>query len=229
MSFATETLDYHFNLSPEWNLPPGVEVLFPYAEQATRSAMEAFYLAFYDDARPRIGLFGINPGRHGAGITGIPFTDPVRLENEAGIPNGFAKRPELSSLFVYEVIRQYGGLEAFCRRFYISSLSPLGFVRAGKNYNYYDDEHIRAAVTPHILTHLRRQVEIGVAQQVALCLGRGQNLAYFRKVNEEQGLFGEILPLPHPRWVMQYRRKHMDAYVGQYLETLARASKMLAE
>ncbi len=220
MSFAQRTLTYHFNLNPDWELPPGVEVLYPYGQEETRAAMTAFYQAFYDDTNPRIGLFGINPGRHGAGITGIPFTDPIRLEVDAGIPNDFAKKPELSSLFVYEVIRRFGGLEAFCRTFYITSLSPLGFVRNGRNYNYYDDARMREAVAPHILNHLRRQIEIGTRPEVALCLGRGKNMTYFEKVNDAHGLFGEIIPLPHPRWIMQYRRKRMEEYVDMYLEAM---------
>ena len=34
------------------------------------------------------------------------------------------------------------------------------------------------------------------------------------------GFFERILPLPHPRWVMQYRRKRKEEFVGQYLGVL---------
>ena len=46
-------------------------------------------------------LLGINPGRFGGGVTGIPFTDPIRLQNVCGIENNFEKKQELSSVFIY--------------------------------------------------------------------------------------------------------------------------------
>ncbi len=185
--------------------------------------LELFYEKFYSDQEPRIGLFGINPGRFGAGVTGIPFTDPIRLAQECGIDNEFPRKQELSSLFVYEVIRAWGGAEAFYRHFYITSLSPLGFLRSGKNYNYYDDRVLRQAVEPYIIDHLREQIGLGVHPGVALCLGRGKNSTVMEKLNDKYGFFGEIRPLPHPRWVMQYRRKRMSEYVDLYLEELQRA------
>lgn len=39
-------------------------------------------------------ILGINPGRFGAGTTGIAFIDPIRLENECGINNSFPKKVE---------------------------------------------------------------------------------------------------------------------------------------
>ena len=71
----------------------------------------------------------------GAGVTGIPFTDPLCLEQNCGIQNPFDKRPELSSDFIYRFISAYGSAESFYSKFLISSLCPLGFVRNGKNLN----------------------------------------------------------------------------------------------
>lgn len=110
--------------------------------------MEAFYLKYYGSSEARTFLFGINPGRFGAGVTGVPFTDPVRLVQDCGIENAFEKRQELSAQFVWSFIRAYGGPEAFCSDFYITSLSPLGFIKAGKNINYYDDRQLIKAVEP---------------------------------------------------------------------------------
>jgi len=106
---ADRILDYHFQLRPDWELPEGVELLFPYDRPETRAAMTAFYQKYYDDRDGRVFLFGINPGRFGAGVTGIPFTDPVRLQADCGIPNPFRERAELSSDFVYRVVRALGG------------------------------------------------------------------------------------------------------------------------
>ncbi|MCB0575946.1 MAG: DUF4918 family protein, partial [Saprospiraceae bacterium] len=160
----------------------------------------------------------------GAGVTGVPFTDPIRLEAECGIKNDFAKKPELSSGFVWMFINAYGGPDTFCRDFYITSISPLGFVREGKNINYYDDRGLQKAVEPFIIRNIRTQLELGARRETALCLGEGQNFAYFQKLNAVQGFFREIIPLPHPRWVMQYRRKRVDEFVGKYLEAMKSAA-----
>ncbi len=185
--------------------------------------MTAFYEQFYADQEPRVFIFGINPGRFGAGVTGVPFTDPIRLEQSCGIQNDFAKKSELSSVFVYECIEAFGGLAAFYRHFYITSLCPLGFVKSGININYYDDKSLQNAVAPHILENINRQKTFGASEKVAICLGQGKNAAYFRKINAVHHFFESILEVPHPRWVMQYRRKKMADFVSQYIEVLNKA------
>lgn len=220
MSFAQRVIDFHQQLRPDWDVPAGIDVLYPYAQAATMEALSTFYRTYYDDNEPRIGIFGINPGRFGAGVTGVPFTDPIRLETEVGIVNDFPKKPELSSEFVYEVVRAWGGPADFYRTFYITSLSPLGFTKDRRNYNYYDDRQLQAAVEPHIVENLRAQQAIGVRSCVALCLGQGKNGAYFTDLNARYGFFDDILILPHPRWVMQYRRRHVPEFVAMYLQQL---------
>ena len=79
---------------PEIALPAGFEWLYPYDNPETMRAMSTFYQKFYADNQVRTFIFGINPGRFGAGVTGVPFTDPVRLEKACGIENGFQKKPE---------------------------------------------------------------------------------------------------------------------------------------
>ncbi len=223
MTFAERVLNYHRSLKPNWALPDGVELLFPYQAPETWAAMEAFYRKFYSDEHPRLFLFGINPGRFGAGVTGVPFTDPIRLESACGIANPFRKRPELSSVFVYEVVEALGGPSAFFGRCYITSLSPLGFVRDGKNLNYYDDSALLTAVEPHIENNLRTQAEFGMASRTVLCLGQGKNFTHFERLNQRLQLFERILPLPHPRWVMQYRRKRLSEFVDAYRRALEEA------
>ena len=227
MSFAQRILDFNRRLQPDWKLPGHVELLYPYAEEETWRAMEAFYQKYYDDESSRVAIFGINPGRFGAGVTGVPFTDPIRLETECGIENDFKKKPELSSDFVYRLVNSWGGPKAFYRRFYITSLSPLGFTKDGKNYNYYDDKKLERAVEPHIIDNIRAQIGLGVSDQVALCMGQGQNMKYFERLNQEHGFFRQVLPLPHPRWVMQYRRKRLREFVGLYLEKLRQAAELV--
>lgn len=216
-TFARRVIAFTKGLQPNWKLPADIALLYPYSELETLQALEAFYEKFYADVLPRIYIFGINPGRFGSGITGVPFTDPIRLEEACNIVNAFPKKAELSSIFVYAFIEAFGGVHAFYQQFYITSLCPLGFTKEGKNYNYYDDRQLQEAVTPHIESNIQTQMAFGTSSRVALCLGEGQNFKYFSKLNDKHGYFEKILPLPHPRWVMQYRRKRMDEFVEYFL------------
>jgi len=47
-----------------------------------RKLIREFYTKFYSDCKPRQLVLGINPGRFGAGATGIPFTDTRRLNEK---------------------------------------------------------------------------------------------------------------------------------------------------
>lgn len=220
MDFGQRVLDFKLGLRPDWKLPPGFDLLYPFREEATRQAMQVFYRKYYADDRPRTFLFSINPGRFGSGVTGVAFTDPIRLQEQCGIDNPFPKKPELSSQFIYDMIDAYGGPTAFYRQFYFIAVCPLGFTFQGKNCNYYDDPRLLKAAEPHILQSLQTQLSFGANRHTAVCIGQGKNLQYLEKLNARHGFFERILPLPHPRWVMQYRRKRKEEFVGQYLGVL---------
>ncbi len=223
MTFAEQIISFNRTLQADWEIPEPVELLYPYDRPETMEALTTFYRKYYTDRDPRICLFGINPGRFGAAVTGVPFTDPIRLESVCGIDNPFPKKPELSSVFVYEFIEAFGGVDDFYPHFCITSLCPLGFIKDGKNYNYYDDRQLENKVRPHIVDHLNSLLSFNVSDEVALCLGQGKNFKFFQKLNEEHRFFKEIIPLPHPRWVMQYRRRRMGEFVDQYQAALNRS------
>ena len=88
------------------------------------------------------------------------------------------------------------------------------------NINYYDDRQLARSAEPFILWNLRTQLSFGRLSETAICMGEGQNYAYLKKLNEREGLFKEIIPLPHPRRIMQYRRKRVEEFVERYVETL---------
>lgn len=218
MTFADQVLHFHFRtLQPDWQLPPGVELLYPFGEPETQACMTAFYQKYFADERPRTFVLGINPGRFGAGVTGVPFTGPVRLREHCGIDNNFPSRGELSADFIYRWIERMGGPEVFYRDFYITSVCPLGFVKDGKNYNYYDSKKLQRAVTPHIVANLRTQLGFGGRRDRVLCLGEGKNYKFLKELNDEYGFFGEVIPLSHPRYVMQYKRKALEGYLNRYI------------
>src|SRR5574337_1607266 len=85
-------------------LPPGVAVLDPLrGEHAAevRRVVREFHRRFYADERPRLLALGINPGRLGAGSTGLPFTDTKRCESDLGIAVRGFRTHEPSSDFFY--------------------------------------------------------------------------------------------------------------------------------
>ncbi|MCB0687338.1 MAG: DUF4918 family protein [Saprospiraceae bacterium] len=220
-TFAQKILKYHFSLKPDIVLPDHIEWLYPYDISSVRDAMRRFFTKYFSDYESRTVLLGINPGRFGAGITGLPFTDPIRMETECQLTNDFPKKQELSSVFVYEFINAIGGPDFFYRNFYITSICPLGFVKDGKNYNYYDSQHLTDAIMPMIVDNLQKHISFGVKTDVAFSMGQGKNFAFLQRINKEYQFFKKLVPLPHPRWVMQYRLRRKDEFVREYVDKLS--------
>ncbi len=227
ITFADRVIDFNRKVEFRGKLPEGIGIMNPFRseDEYIMQVSTAFYRKYYDDNRPRRLILGINPGRFGAGFTGIPFTDTKRLTMECGIPYEGRQTHEPSSVFVYEVIRAYGGPEKFYGDFYINSLSPLGFTQKGangkeKNYNYYDRPDLTAAVTEFILWNIREQISMGVSTDVCWCLGTGKNEKFLRALNEKYRFFGEIIALEHPRFIMQYRSAFRHDYIRKYLDLL---------
>lgn len=223
MTFAEQVIEYHFSIDPNWTLPDGISILYPYGAKDVQDVFVEFYLKYFNDHNKRYFLFGINPGRFGAGVTGIPFTDPKTLEKECTIYNGFQKKNELSSIFVYDFINALDGPREFYTHFYITSLCPLGFIKDEKNYNYYDDKKLYTAVEQKIIDNINSQKVFGCHEKVAFSMGKGRNFQYFKKLNGTYRFFKEIVPLPHPRWVMQYRLKSKGEHVLTYKNELKKA------
>jgi hypothetical protein len=217
---AAAILRFYKELDPAFPLPAGIAVMNPFTNAGAWPLTSAFYEKFYADAHPRVYILGINPGRFGGGVTGVPFTDPMRLAEKCGIPNEWKKLPELSSQFIYEMIDAYGGVQEFYHDFFITAMSPLGYTRDGLNLNYYDDKELLRACEPFMADCLRRQLATIPGSSTCLCLGEGENYKQFKRLNERHGFFKEILPLPHPRWVMQYRRRRLQEYIALYVEKL---------
>jgi len=225
-TFADNILDFLFHLKLPFKLPNKIEVLDAHKTSSVQAACKSFYEKFYSDHNKRHLLIGINPGRFGGGVTGIPFTDPIRLQNDCGIENNFQKKQELSSVFIYDIINAYGGAEKFYSKFYISAVSPLGFVREGKNLNYYDDKILQQRIEPFVINCMEKQIAFGIKRNICFCIGEGENLKYLKKLNEKHTWFDEIKPLSHPRFVMQYRLKSKSIYIQQYLNAVSQLTEI---
>jgi len=220
-TLADNILDFLFHLQLPFKLPKNVDVMDVHKDLKIQDVCVTFYKKFYSDNDPRHLMLGINPGRFGGGVTGIPFTDPVRLEKVCGIKNEFAKKQELSSVFIYSMMEAYGGAEKFYGQFYISAISPLGFTKDGKNLNYYDDKILKQLIEPFVIDCINRQLSWGLYSDVCFCIGEGENLKYLQQLNNEYKWFKVVKAVTHPRFIMQYKLKQKDSYIQQYIHALS--------
>jgi hypothetical protein len=214
-------LAFYSSVAIPKNLPEGIEVMNPFAENIVQSVNQKFYHKYFNDNNTRTLLVGINPGRFGAGITGIPFTDPIRLETDLGILNPFPKKKELSSEFIYALIQEMGGVKTFYASYFLSAVIPLGFTSKGVNMNYYDMPALKKVWLPLIPYLLKQHIDCGMKQDKCFCIGQGDNYKILKRINKKYTLFNEIIPLPHPRWIMQYKRKQLHEYIDEYKQKLS--------
>lgn len=224
-TFADKVIQFNESLHYFGELPKGFQVLNPYMDNPeTMEVMRKFYYKYYNDNTKRKFIIGINPSRHGAGVTGVPFTDTKRLENVCGIKMKSAYTHEVSSVFLYDMIAEYGGAEAFYRNFYINSPFPLAIVRETKdgkwlNANYYDDPALFKMVKDFMIESLKQHLSVGLYSSEVYVLGK-KNAAFIRQLNDEAKLFKQISVLEHPRFIQQYKSKEKQHYIDKYILTL---------
>lgn len=222
MTFAERVISFNSSLNYSGQLPEGFRVLNPFLDNPeTMQVMKQFYRKYYNDNNNRRFIIGINPGRQGAGVTGVPFTDTKRLESVCGIKMHSAYTHEVSSVFIYDMIEQYGGAEAFYRDFYINSPFPLAIVRKTKNdkwlnANYYDDNYLFECVRDYMSDILVQHVATGLETDEVFVLGK-KNAVYVNRLNKKLNLFKKISILEHPRYIQQYKSKEKDFYINKYL------------
>lgn len=225
MYLDEKIMNFNRSLKFDGELPENISVMNPFEERGIITEIAAqFYRKYYHDTLPRKVILGINPGRLGAGATGIPFTDTVRLNEVCGIPMNNFHSNEPSAVFMYKMIERYGGAKAFYGDYYINSICPLGFLirnHRGNNVNcnYYDDPLLLASSRPFMLKSLMQQMDWGLDNKSVIILGK-KNASYFKKINDEQRIFQNIEVLDHPRFIVQYKRKKMNDYIDIYLEKL---------
>jgi hypothetical protein len=220
MNWADNLLHFYSNLQPP-RLPKNIQWLHPQQEEKVIDILQKFLHKYYNDNKPRQLILGINPGRFGAGVTGVNFTAPRQLTDILKIGHHLKMQSELSAEFIYTMIEAYGGVRKFYNQFFIGSVCPLGFIKEGKNINYYDDKNLLKIVEPFIIDCINSQVSFNVDRTTCYCIGGEKNFKYLQKLNDQHTWFEKIVPLPHPRFIMQYRRKKLDEYVQLYLEAFA--------
>lgn len=202
------------------DLPVDVQVLRPYTDPEVQRVLHLMCRSYYAGAHSRVGVWGINPGRFGAGVTGLSFTDPWAVTNDLGIATTLEGRRELSADFISRVIAAYGGPQAFYRDVYMSALCPLGFTRHDVNINFYDDTQLAQTIRPKIIEWMTQALDAGVRRDVTIVLGAGKLRSYMDKhIRSDVGI-AEVIYLDHPRYIMQYRRRDLEAYVELYVKTI---------
>lgn len=220
--FADRVIDFNKKLEFTGTIPADFKVLNPFFDNPeTLLVMREFYTCFYSDSQKRKFIIGINPSRHGAGVTGVPFTDTKRLETECGIKMSIAYTHEISSVFMYDMIAEYGGVHRFYSNFYINSPFPLAIVRknaSGKwvNANYYDDLNFFDQVKEFMVESLRQSISLGLDTSEVFVLGK-KNAHFIEKLNQHYQLFEKLTVLEHPRYIQQYKSKEKMNYIDKYI------------
>lgn len=224
-TFGEKVIDFNRHLQYSEELPENFRVINPYLDNPeTINVMEQFYQKFYNDTNSRKFIVGINPSRHGAGVTGVPFTDTKRLVSVCGIKMHSAHTHEISSVFIYDMISEFGGALEFYKQFYINSPFPLAIVRKSKegnwlNANYYDDKNLFETVKEYMILTLKKNISLGLDTSEVYVLGK-KNATFIQKLNKEANLFGNIKVLEHPRYIQQYKSKEKQLYIDKYILTL---------
>lgn len=220
MGFGERFARFVTTLKLDVELPEGFEVLDPYRDEEVRRVVREFCGRYYAGHHPRIGVWGINPGRFGAGVTGLSFTDPVSLRDQLGMATSIEGRRELSAEFIGMVIDAYGGPQRWYHDVFLSALSPLGFVRDGVNINFYDDRALERNIVPFVLDGQRAMIEAGVSKSGCVILGSGKLKSFVERYVQPMIGYDEVHYLDHPRFIMQYRRKQVTSYVERYVTTI---------
>lgn len=228
-TFADKVIDLNKTLEFKGTLPSGIRIMNPYKEEDTLALSTCFYKKYYEDYNKRYLILGINPGRFGGGVTGVPFTDSKHLEANCGITYPGKVTHEVSSVFMYEMIRAYGGENKFYGKFYVNAVSPLGFTlvnEKGKevNYNYYDSKELLNSVYDFIIENMKKLLDLGIYTDVCFFLGTGKNQDFFRKLNGQFHFFRKIIALEHPRFIMQYKTKEKQFFINKYLDAFNQAA-----
>jgi hypothetical protein len=224
-TLADRIISFNRDLSYSGTLPAHFQVLNPFQDNPeTAIVMNQFYQKFYSDNQPRKFIIGINPSRHGAGVTGVPFTDTKRLDRICGIKMQSAQTHEISSVFMYDVIEEFGGATAFYREFYINSPFPLAIIRktghhTWVNANYYDHPMLFEMLRPFMVDSLKKHIQLGLQTGEVFVLGK-KNATFLSKLNKTEHLFERMTALDHPRYIQQYKSKEKLEYIANYLRVL---------
>jgi len=177
-----------------------------------KEVMLEFYHRYIEPNEPKIVLCGINPGRRGAGQTGVPFFDFNSLSKI--LPNIERNDTEESAKFMYSIIKHFG-VDDFFKYFYLSNISCIGFynLKTGKNINYYE---LPLRIQLFLFDNFSKEMK-SIKPKIIIPLGKEVEKNLIMDLKHEQKITVEIGPrLFHP--CTKYAKK--DDYIEilkQYL------------
>ncbi len=233
-TLAEQILQFNEKLSHESiDLPEGFRMINPFTgeqKEQVRKVTTAFYEKYYNDTYTRRLIFGSSPARRGTAVTGVPFEDAKHLQSETEIFIDKFYINKSSSGFLYDVISEYGGCKKFYTDFYMNFVCPLGIVRTnarGKevNCNYYENKKLQEALYPFIVKTMQSQINFGIDTSICYCIGSGENYSFLTSINKKYNFFNTIIPLEHPRFIMQYNSKRKDEFIKKYMSSLCDYNK----
>lgn len=184
-----------------------------------------FYNKYYNDNNKRKLILGSNPARRATAVTGVPFEDATHLQQETGIYIDNFYINKSSSDFLYDVIKEYGGCDKFYSDFYMNFVFPLGIAKINSNNgesncNYYEIKQFEKKLYQYIIDSLEQILTFNIDTDICYCIGSGKNYEFLLKINKKHNFFKKIIPLEHPRFIMQYNSKNKDLYLKKYLNEL---------
>lgn len=201
------------------------KIINPFKENNSNEVKKmtnAFYKKYYNDFNKRYLILGSSPARRGTSVTGIPFEDASHLFAITGIKTDNFYISKSNSDFLYEVMDAYGGCEKFYKDFFMSFICPLGITNINVkgneiNANYYENKKLKDSLYDFIVDSLKRQIELGIDTSVCFCIGSGDNYKFLMEINDEYKFFKKIIPLEHPRFIMQYNKNDKSKYIEKYI------------
>lgn len=229
LTFAHNVLQYNKTLSSiQLDLPDGFRIINPFAgdsKDIVQGITKTFYEKYYNDNEIRYLILGSSPARRGTAVTGVPFEDAFHIQKETGIiiENFYVNKS--SSNFLYDVIEKYGGVKAFYSKFFLNFVFPLGIVKTNSkgnevNCNFYDSKILQYYLQNFIIESIRTIISFGIDTSVCFCIGSGKNFSVLNEINKKYKFFGMIIPLEHPRYIMQYNSKNRESFLNKYLTAL---------
>ena len=113
----------------------------------------------------------------------------------------------------------------FYKDFYMNFVCPLGIVRITQtgsevNCNYYENKKLKENLYEFIIESIKEQLTFNIDTSVCYCIGSGENYKFLLEINEKYKFFKKIIPLEHPRFIMQYNSKNKDMYLDKYMNAL---------
>ena len=229
VTFGDKVLRFYGDfLEENFDLPAGIRIINPFIGKNKESVKEIvynFYMEYYNDYNNRYLILGSSPAKKGSAIVGVPFENMNFLKKYNTLELEEFGINKNSSSFLEEVILKLGGREKFYSKFYMNFVFPLGLVKTNPkgnevNCNYYDTRELKKTVFDYVVKSLEEQIKFGINTSICYCIGSGENYKFLKEINSKYNFFKEIIPLEHPRYIMQYNMKDKEKYLRDYIEKL---------